>query len=146
MAFIIKATEANAKDKNNLFLLLHVAKSNASGLRAASVNGDSSTYMYPVDGSVLYPNARTIGEMLDKVKSDFVGTEDKELNCFDFGVPEVVDGATSIEVANSGNRDIQPITVFKRASYDDRDTVLARLKAQVHRQLANGELLVKSDE
>ena len=143
MAFFIKATEAHSKDKNNMFLILHVSKGNVGGLRAASINGDSSIYMYSVDGAILYPNARTIEEMLDKVKSDFVGTEDPDLHCYDFGVPEVVDGANSIGVVNSGNRDIQAITVFKRASYDDRDTVLARLKAQVARQLANGELAVK---
>ena len=148
MAFIVKITEANAKDKNNMFLLLHCTKSGGNGFRAASVNGDSSTYMYPVDGAILYPKARDIRECLEKAKSDYLKDdkpyEDKDLNCYDFAVNEVVDEAISIEVSNS--RDIQPITMFRRASYDDRGTVLSRLKAQVTRQLANGELVVVRDE
>ena len=150
MAYIIKVTEANASDKKNRFLLFHIAKS-VGGFRASAVNGDSSTYLYPVDGDILFPDARNIAEMLEKAKAEYVRNpekeitgEDKDLNCYDFAVTEIVDGAASIEVPNS--RDIQPITMFRRASYDNRDTVLARLRAQVHRQLANGELVVKTDE
>ena len=140
-AIITKIEESatwNEKQRIALFHFSHAATK--SKLRAFAMNGDNVNYIYPVDLLPMYRKETEKAEkLLELARSEFEGSEDDEINLYDFSCLEVTDGkfdACSV----TENEELQPISIFHRASYDSKEIVLERLKAQVKRQLKDGTL------
>lgn len=136
MAKVTKVEKCDNFGKDNPFAILHFSKAK-NRLQQASVNGDNLDYLYPVDVTKLSSN-RDLNKAFDDVESEFNDYDDTDINLYDFEASEI--GGDNVRAYEVDGSDLQPITVFRRASYDSHDTVFARLKAQVLRQVSDGDL------
>ena len=125
----------NRKEGEEPIAVLYFSKS-TNPLQMASMNGDGNLYPYPVSVTMLYPK-KSANDAFDSVKEEYADSEIADINLFDIPVNEVC-GFDAVKVVDNDN--LSAITVFKRASFDDRQTVVTRLKAQVARQLKDNQL------
>ena len=101
----------------------------------ASANGDAELYQYPIDCKVLF-NEKDRDECEEKAKT-FIGKEDTDINLVDISVSELGlkkngQNVTSVTFGNDGMD--RAVRNFRRASYNDRESIVSRLYAQLERQ------------
>lgn len=134
---ITKVEKCDGFDEKTPFAILHLSKAK-NALQSASVNGDNLDYLYPVDVTKL-SEKDTLGKQFADVVETYKGSEVEDINLYDISAQEIGgDSVQGYKVVD--NDDLQPITVFRRASFDDKETVFSRLKAQVLRQVRDGIL------
>ena len=101
----------------------------------ASANGDAELYQYPIDCEVLF-HEKDKDECEAKAKT-FIGKEDTDINLVDISVAELGlkkngQNVTSVTFGNDGMD--RAVRNFRRASYNDRESIVSRLFAQLERQ------------
>ena len=101
----------------------------------ASANGDAELYQYPIDCEVLF-HEKDKEECEAKAKT-FIGKEDTDINLVDISVSELGlkkngQSVTSVTFGNDGME--RAVRNFRRASYNDRESIVSRLYAQLERQ------------
>ena len=101
----------------------------------ASANGDAELYQYPIDCKVLF-HEKDRDECEEKAKT-FIGKEDTDINLVDISVSELGlkkngQSVTSVTFGNDGME--RAVRNFRRASYNDRESIVSRLYAQLERQ------------
>lgn len=136
MAKVIKIEFASTHEAEGktAFAVFTIAKGE-NPLQRAALNGDAATYTLPVDMGALGlsgDDAKTPAAMLAAVQRNYIGTEIEGLRLYDIPTAEI--GYESVTVV--GRDDLQPVTIFRRASFSPREVVVSRLKAQVAREIA----------
>ena len=101
----------------------------------ASANGDAELYQYPIDCQVLF-GEKDKEECEAKAKT-FIGKEDTDINLVDVSVSELGlkkngQNVTSVTFGDDGMD--RAVRNFRRASYNDRESIVSRLYAQLERQ------------
>ena len=101
----------------------------------ASANGDAELYQYPIDCEVLF-HEKDKEECEEKAKT-FIGKEDTDINLVDISVSELGlkkngQNVTSVTFGSDGME--RAVRNFRRASYNDRESIVSRLYAQLERQ------------
>ena len=112
----------------------------------ASANGDAELYQYPIDCKVLFHETDR-DECEEKAKT-FIGKEDTDINLVDVSVSELGlkkngQSVTSVTFGNDGME--RAVRNFRRASYNDRESIVSRLYAQLERQQGNDECVYHTE-
>lgn len=104
----------------------------------ASANGDAELYQYPIDCKVLFHE--TDRDECEKQAKTFIGKEDTDINLVDISVSELglkKNGQTVTSVTFGNDGMDRAVRNFRRASYNDRESIVSRLYAQLERQQGN---------
>ena len=101
----------------------------------ASANGDAELYQYPIDCKVLFHE--TDRDECEAKAKTFIGKEDTDINLVDISVSELGlkkngQSVTSVTFGNDGME--RAVRNFRRASYNNRESIVSRLYAQLERQ------------
>lgn len=112
----------------------------------ASANGDAELYQYPIDCKVLF-HEKDRDECEEKAKT-FIGKEDPDINLVDVSVSELGlkkngQSVTSVTFGNDGMD--RAVRNFRRASYNDRESIVSRLYAQLERQQSNDDCVYHTE-
>ena len=112
----------------------------------ASANGDAELYQYPIDCKVLF-HEKDRDECEEKAKT-FIGKEDTDINLVDISVSELGlkkngQNVTSVTFGNDGMD--RAVRNFRRASYNDRESIVSRLYAQLERQQSDDKCIYHTE-
>lgn len=112
----------------------------------ASANGDAELYQYPIDCEVLF-HKKDKDECEEQAKT-YIGEEDTDINLVDISVSELGlkkngQTVTSVTFGNDGME--RAVRNFRRASYNDRESIVSRLYAQLERQQSNDKCVYHTE-
>lgn len=112
----------------------------------ASANGDAELYQYPIDCKVLFHEKD--GDECEEKAKEFIGKEDTDINLVDISVSELGlkkngQNVTSVTFGNDGMD--RAVRNFRRASYNDRESIVSRLYAQLERQKGDNKCVYHTE-
>ena len=112
----------------------------------ASANGDAELYQYPIDCKVLFHE--TDKEECEAKAKTFIGKEDTDINLVDISVAELGlkkngQSVTSVTFGNDGME--RAVRNFRRASYNNRESIVSRLYAQLERQQSDDKCVYHTE-